>query len=307
MARLNRSFLLASIALLVISSYSQAVINIRCIGNSVTMTSQYPQKLQALLGTTNYKVYNDGVGGSSITGWGLPYITINGTQYGRTETNFSDIMAAKPQIITIDLGINDCHDTYVSDLRTIFPPAYNKLIDTLLTISPQPKIFLVVPTPLWTVTPLPSPDFPKWQFMDDSVVCPLVADIAKKRNLPLIDVHNPLAAHPEWAPTDGCHISNTSPAADTIARIFYRAITAAATSIAPASDARARKSDIPAGRSAGTASLFDSRGNPARGMQGICLQGRLSSGRNNAAGVYFAKLTDGTRSIARIYYDGRTK
>jgi acyl-CoA thioesterase I len=238
MEGLNRSFLFTAIALLMISSYSQAVINIRCIGNSVTMTSQYPQKLQVLLGTTNYKVYNDGVGGTSISSWGFPYIQLDGTL--RPETNFIDILAAKPQIITIDLGINDCHDTYPSDLRAIFPPAYNKLIDTFLTISPQPKIFLVLPTPLY-----PQGMDPGWIYADDSVVCPLVADLAKQRNLPLIDVHAPLLGHPEWYPaTDGCHIGWDSPGADTIASIFYRAITATPTLVAPTANLKAQASDI---------------------------------------------------------------
>jgi lysophospholipase L1-like esterase len=273
---------------------SQAVTNVRCIGNSVTMTTQYPEKLQVLLGTTNFKVYNDGVGGSGITGWSRRYTTLNGVD--QPEHNFTDILAAKPQIITVDLGINDTHDPSQTDLHTIFVQGYNKLLDTLLTISPKPQIFMVLPTPQY------SPEQQVWIDNNNNVICPIIDSLSKVRKFPLIDVHTPLLNHREWYPaTDGCHISNTSPGADTIARIFYRAITSS-TSVAPAMSAQKAKSDISITRINQTVTV-DVQKNVSWNLALVNLNGTVItrySGTGNADKVLAEKSGRTNALIARL-------
>jgi alpha-L-fucosidase 2 len=220
------SFLVVAITMLSATAVSHAVTVITCVGNSVTMTTQYPEALQVKLGST-YKVYNEGVGGAGITGWSRQYITCNGVD--QTQTNFTDIFKLKPQIITIKLGVNDTHAP-ASVLETDFVPGYNKLIDTFLTISPKPKIYLILPAPMYP------PEQQAWCDNLKNEIVPLTRKIATQRNLPLVDFYTPLLGHPEYFP-NSVHANAGSPPADSMTNILYRTIMAS-TAVAPNQVAR---------------------------------------------------------------------
>jgi predicted peptidase len=89
------------------------------------------------------------------------------------------------------------------------------MIDTLNTIATKPKIFLVLPVPSW----------PNSMGIRDSVmqkIIPIIKDIGAKRGLWTIDVNTPLKRDSSYF-YDGVH--PLAPAADTIANVFYHAIT----------------------------------------------------------------------------------
>lgn len=190
-----------------------AAVKVACIGNSITAGgygwldgTTYPRQLQQLLGP-GYQVQNDGVPGTTVCRNGdYPY-----WEYGQ----LPQVFALNPDIVTIKLGTNDgkpqnwaCQSEFARDLGA--------LIDTLRTLPSRPRIFLVLPAPVFP---------PGCCSIDPGTlnqeIVPLVRQVANTRSLPLIDCHTPLLSFPEYFP-DGVH--PTAAGADTIAHIIFRAI-----------------------------------------------------------------------------------
>lgn len=183
---------------------------ISCAGTSVTMTSQYPEALQKLLGSS-YKVYNEGAGGADA-GYGWNHFV---------ETpNFARIVSIKPQIIALEFGPNDAHAP-ADWIDANFYAMYSKFVDTFYTITPKPKVFVIIPPPMYNnqTTTSQSDPFPTSLIHIVAQLKKLVAD----RNLPYLDFNTPLLGHPEYT-TDGCHMPAQGIAADTMSHIFYRAL-----------------------------------------------------------------------------------
>ena len=109
---------------------------------------------------------------------------------------FYNVFAFEPNIIVIKLGTNDSkpqnwnEENYVRD--------YQSLIDTLKTISSQPKIYLCLPVPAYNHA---------WGINDSVIVAgviPSIQKIAQANNLMVIDLYKAFSNHVEFFP-DSIH------------------------------------------------------------------------------------------------------
>jgi lysophospholipase L1-like esterase len=201
---MNR-FAFSLIVVLSLSCLSFAQTKIACVGNSIT-AGAYPGKLQALLGS-GYQVSGEGVGGTTLLRQG-------DSPYWNTGA-FQDVFRIKPNIITIKLGTNDSKSFNWGPYHSSFAADYNAMIDTFLTISPKPQIWLVLCTPSFTYGSGINGD------TIDKDIVPIIRSVAAQQGLPIIDCHTPLFNHPECF-GDGIH--PTDAGADSIAHIFYRTL-----------------------------------------------------------------------------------
>lgn len=170
-------------------------IKIVCIGDSITdgagtqnqSSSAYPAVLSKLLGP-DYSVVNSGRGGATMLRKGdSPF-------WVRKE--FSNVFAVQPDIVVIKLGTNDSKDQNWNAAR--YAADYQAMIDTLRTMQSNPEIFLCSPVPAYNRA---------WNINDSVIqfeIIPIVADLAAKNDLKLIDLYAPLSGKPELFP-DGIH------------------------------------------------------------------------------------------------------
>ncbi len=186
-----------------------AQIKVSCIGNSITQGTSsdavYPAILQTLL-TNKYLVENDGVSGTTMLKAGdHPYWT---------QGRLSNVFAFKPNIVTIKLGTNDTKPQNWDAHYNVFKTDYLAMIDTLNTLSTKPRIFLVLPVPIWTNS---------YSIRDSALqkILVIVKQIAMERGLPVIDANTPLLGFQSYFP-DGVHPNAAG--ADSIAAIFSRSI-----------------------------------------------------------------------------------
>ena len=199
------------IALTVLSAGAQ--IKVACIGNSITQgvgvsdpsTQAYPAVLQNLLGN-GYSVQNDGVSGTTLLKNGDNSYWKNG--------KLASVFAFSPNIVTIKLGTNDTKPQNWDAYNTQFRRDYEAMIDTLNTLSTKPKIFLVLPVPIWTNT---------FGIRDSALqkMIPIIKDIGAKRGLWIIDANTPLKNFSSYF-SDGVHPNASG--ADTIASVIYHSI-----------------------------------------------------------------------------------
>jgi sialate O-acetylesterase len=162
-------------------------IRVACIGNSVTYglhienreQNCYPAKLQSLLGT-GYLVKNFGHSGATLLRKGH-------NPYNKT-VEFTSVIAFKPAIAVIDLGLNDTDPRDWPDHRLDFRSDYSWLIDTLRKANPQVKIYVCLLTPIFSGHPRFKSGTRDWfwQIQD------MLPQIARVNHVPLIDLHTPL-------------------------------------------------------------------------------------------------------------------
>lgn len=167
-------------------------IRVACVGNSITYGSgirnrdrdSYPSVLGRLLGDT-YWVKNFGIGGRTMLNKGdRPYMK---------EQIYRDALAFNPHVVIIKLGTNDSKSfnwkhkaDYMSDMQA--------LIDSFKALPVQPKIYLCFPSKAYLVG----------DGINDEVivkeVIPMIQKVAKKNNLPVIDLHTAMDHKPELFP-----------------------------------------------------------------------------------------------------------
>lgn len=201
------------------ASSASSKVKVACVGNSITegnMGGVYPTQLQTLLGS-KYQVENDGVSGTTMLKKGdKPYWT---------QGKLPQVFAFKPNIITIKLGTNDTKPVNWDNHSGEFKKDYLSMIDTFLTLSTKPAIFLVLPAPVFK---------PAYNIRDSVVkkIIVMVKEIGNERGIPVIDVNTPLLSSSALFP-DGVHPNAAG--SDSIAHIIYRAITASTSLQAPLS------------------------------------------------------------------------
>jgi acyl-CoA thioesterase I len=193
-------------------SFINAQIKIACIGNSITegyglakaSTQSYPARLSVLLGT-GYTVQNDGASGRTM----LKSDTKNSYwKFGK----LSQALALKPNIVTIELGTNDANN-FASSWNTTgveFKSDYLAMIDTLNSLSPKPRIFVIQPLPI--------------RGNNDATLVKanaIIKQVALERGLTLVDCYTPFSGQAQLY-ADGLHPNAAG--ADTMAHIIYRAI-----------------------------------------------------------------------------------
>jgi lysophospholipase L1-like esterase len=188
---------------------THAQTRVACIGNSITQgigaTLSYPARLQTLLGA-KCTVQNDGVSTTTMLKNGnFPY-----WKYGK----LSHVFTFQPHIVTIKLGTNDTKPVNWDAHNTEFKRDYLAMIDTLNILSTKPRIFLVLPAPIWSNT---------FEIRDSALqkIMVIIRQIGAERSLPVIDCNAPLLPFKAYLP-DGVHPNDAG--ADSIARIIYRSI-----------------------------------------------------------------------------------
>ena len=166
---------------LITLSCGKKTIKVACIGDSITegyglarqSKTAYPAVLDSILGA-DYEVLNLGRSATTLQQEGdFPYWICK---------EFSNAFAFEPDIVVIKLGTNDTKPNNWNAAN--YKKDYQCLIDTLMTISSHPKIYLTLPVPVFKT---------KWGINDSTVVngvIPIVKEIAKTNNLPVIDLYH---------------------------------------------------------------------------------------------------------------------
>ncbi|HCF95096.1 MAG: GDSL-type esterase/lipase family protein [Verrucomicrobiota bacterium] len=168
------------------------VIRVACVGDSITFgdgieergTNSYPAQLGALLGD-DFDVRNFGVSGATLLKKGdLPYWDVDA---------FRAVQAFEPDIIIIKLGTNDTKpqnwefaDEFVND--------YAALIDLFQSLPSSPRIWLCNPVPVYEE---------RWGIREEILVqevMPKIAEVAKAKGLPVIDMYTALSGMPDAFP-----------------------------------------------------------------------------------------------------------
>ncbi len=186
---------------------SSQTIRIACVGDSLTEFTIYPDELRRLLNDQRYVVGNFGACGTTVgLDSELPYI--------RTRA-FQDALEFKPDIVIIMLGTNDS----LSNLElynSSFVNDYKKLIVAFQTLTNRPKIWIVLPPPIFddemgAIDP---------EYFKRSLI-PRIKETANQATLPIIDVYSALANSEGYFP-DGVHPNDEG--ARLIAKEIYRII-----------------------------------------------------------------------------------
>jgi lysophospholipase L1-like esterase len=180
-------------------------IRVACVGDSITNGTEYPDDLWMMLGT-NYTVGNFGVGGATAS--------LESDKPYMEQIEFKEAKQFKPDIIVIMLGTNDAYPSRQQNLNN-FTDDYKRLVDAFQELSPKPKIFLVIPPPVFN-----SAFGPNNTILLDGVI-PRITQVATELGLPTIDVYTPLMNHADYF-WDGVHPSSNG--AKIIATRIYTAL-----------------------------------------------------------------------------------
>jgi alpha-L-fucosidase 2 len=271
---------------------------VACIGNSITYgyglngsTPTYPQQLQKLLGT-GYTVENDGVSATTLLKKGDNPYWVNG--------KLPQVFAFKPDIVVLKLGTNDTKPENWNTHSGEFKSDYLSMVDTLAKMSSKPKIFVVLPAPVFKNQIAAS-----WGIRDSIIKLelPIIKDVASERGLTVIDCNTPLLKFPQFFSADGVHPNGTG--ADTIAHIVYRAITSTSNSSVNLTSVAQMKNDLQINQSQIALSLpfshykldlFDISGRAVFHDFGTYGQVNFST-RTISNGMYQLQVTNGTGQI----------
>jgi lysophospholipase L1-like esterase/pimeloyl-ACP methyl ester carboxylesterase len=164
-----------------LSSFTQNVVNIACIGNGVTYgvgvenreKNNFPQQLQYLFGA-NYKVTNFGVVNAPLLNSG-----ING--YSKSVV-FKRSHDFNPSIVFVELGLDEIK---VSDTSVIsnFTSTVDNIIQSYANLSSRPRIVLLLPLPIF----LKDSSLLDNSFIKNKII-PKIQKIAYEKNLEVLDL-----------------------------------------------------------------------------------------------------------------------
>jgi lysophospholipase L1-like esterase len=163
-----------------------AALRLACVGDSITAGyaladpahDAYPVQLARLLGA-EFEVRNFGVSGATLMDAGdYPY---------RGRPAHDAALAWKPDMVVIALGTNDTKVDNIPAHPDDFVPSYRGLIARFRVANPAVRILLC----------LPPPAFPVAMGITEHVlgaeILPRIRQVATEEQLPLIDLHAPLA------------------------------------------------------------------------------------------------------------------
>ncbi len=186
-------------------SDAKTIIRVACVGDSITSDTTYTDELWTILGAS-YEVVNFGVGRTTVSlQFEKPYFNQPKAQLARW---------FEPDIVIIMLGTNDAYLN--QQLRSNFTSDYKTLISSFQALSSKPKIFIVIPPPVFD-----NPTGLNAATVENDVI-PLIRQTASNLNLPTIDAHTALLNHPEYF-QDGVHPN--SQGSKVIATQIFNAIT----------------------------------------------------------------------------------
>ncbi len=186
--------ILFSVAVLFLLDFENMFANptatrVACIGDSITEGFGYPSELGKLLGA-NYSVRNFGVGGSTVLlSSNKPYMN---------QTAMARAKEFQPNIVVIMLGTNDASPAYYGQIEN-FVFDYKALIDSFQNLPSKPKVWLVLPPPIFNTGPGPN-----GTNLVQGII-PRIQQVANELSLPVANVYAALANHPEDFLSDGVH------------------------------------------------------------------------------------------------------
>ena len=178
---------------------------IACVGDSITNGTEYPDDLWMMLGS-NYTVGNFGVGGATAS--------LESDKPYMNQIEFQEAKQFKPNIVVIMLGTNDAYPSRQKNLNN-FTNDYEKLVESFQALSTKPKIFLVIPPPVFNAALGPNNTI----LLDD--IIPRITQAATELGLPTVDVYTPLMNHTDYF-WDGVHPNSNG--AKIIANQIFTAI-----------------------------------------------------------------------------------
>lgn len=171
-------------------------IRIACIGNSITYGAgvknpgrdSYPAVLNRLMGDA-YWVKNFGINARTLLQKGdYPYMK---------EQVYRNALAFNPNIVIIKLGTNDSK-SFNWKYKADFPKDLQTMVDAFKALPAQPKIYLCYPSKAYQTGE---------RINDDIIskeIIPMIKKVAKKNNLPIIDLHTAMDGIPQFFP-DNVH------------------------------------------------------------------------------------------------------
>ncbi len=172
---------------------------VACVGDSITYGSgianrtvdSYPAQLQRLLRQydLSWEVQNFGVSGATLLSKGdLPYVR---------QVAFANAQACHPDVVIIKLGTNDSKPQNWQ-YKTSFVSDYENLIDSFRALPSKPQVWICKPVPAFYVNFGIRPEV-----IHDEIL-PLIEQIAREKNVPVIDLYAALQDHASLFP-DGIH------------------------------------------------------------------------------------------------------
>jgi acyl-CoA thioesterase I len=180
-------------------------IKVACVGDSITDGTEYPADLRTMLGA-NYTVDNFGEGGATVS--------LQSDKPYMNQIEFQEAKQFKPNIVIIMIGTNDAYPSRQQNLNN-FTNDYKKLVDAFQELSSKPKIFLVIPPPVFNAALGPN------NTILLNGVIPRLTQVATELGLPIIDTYTPLMNHADYF-WDGVHPNSNG--AKIIATQIYKAI-----------------------------------------------------------------------------------
>jgi acyl-CoA thioesterase-1 len=171
--------------------YSETI-RVACIGDSITYGSgikfrsrdSYPIQLGRMLGD-QWEVRNFGVGGATMLKSGdKPYWE---------QSAFAEVLAYNPDVVIIKLGTNDTKPQNWES-KGDFVADYCDMIDEFEDLPAEPRIWICNPVPAYS---------DRWGISESRVrdeVIPLTAKVARKRDVPVIDLYESLSGKGDLFP-----------------------------------------------------------------------------------------------------------
>lgn len=188
-------------------------IRVACVGNSITYGAgiknrnrdSYPSVLGRMLGD-GYHVKNFGISARTVMNKGdRPYMN---------EKIFKDALAFDPNIVVIKLGTNDSK-SFNWKFKSGFTKDLQTMIDSFKALPSQPKIYLCYPSKAYTTGDGINDD------IISKEIIPMIKKVAKKNNLPIIDLHAAMDGMPQLFPD---HVHPNEAGAKVMAKAVYDAL-----------------------------------------------------------------------------------
>jgi len=208
-----------SFLLFVCNTLPAQKIKVACVGNSVTYgyllkdpaTQSYPAVLQQMLGD-GYQVGNFGHSGATLLK--------NGHNPYYKTAEFKAAIQMQPDLVIINLGLNDTDPRDYALYRDQFVADYSWLIDTFIRANKSVKIYLCKMTPIFTGHPRFMSSTAIWY----KLVQRDIEKIASIRQLPLIDLYANFHDRPDLF-TDQPTLHPNLAGARKLATVIYQHIT----------------------------------------------------------------------------------
>lgn len=177
-----------------VEDYDGRKVRVACVGDSITFgagvedrdKNHYPAVLGGLLGTS-FDVRNFGRSGATLSRSGdLPYWSTD---------EFKAATAFVPDVVVVKLGTNDTKPQNWRG-KEAFAKDLEGLLDHFASLrtKPRTKVWVCLPVPVFGT---------QWginaKTLDEGVL-PALMDVCQERKVPVIDLNDALAAHPEMFP-----------------------------------------------------------------------------------------------------------